>query len=147
MVIRQKHCLLHQKGFTYLLLLVAITMLAVALAAIGTLTSAIVRHSKRDELAWVGHQYVNAIGDYYQASPGSVSVYPRELSDLVEDRRYLTIRRHIRELYLDPLSGEFDWKQITAPDGGLMGVESIGTEFSEPIRFVYVPPTPQVTPR
>jgi type II secretory pathway pseudopilin PulG len=128
-------------GFTYLLLVLAVTVLAVGLAAIGTMTSAASRHSKQQQLEWVGHQYINAIGDYYQSSPGSVPIYPRELSDLTEDKRYLSMRRHIRELYSDPATGEQDWILIKAPDGGVMGVQSSEADGFPTFSFEYLPPS------
>jgi hypothetical protein len=37
---------------------------------------------------WFGPaQYIQAIGSYYEGSPGSVKAYPKALQDLVEDWR------------------------------------------------------------
>jgi hypothetical protein len=42
----------------------------------------------------------------------------------VLDPRFPQVRRHLRRLYADPITGTADWKLIMAPDGGIMGVAS-----------------------
>jgi hypothetical protein len=34
----------------------------------------------------------------------------------------VTMRRHLRRVYLNPLSGQADWEMVMAPDGGVKGV-------------------------
>ena len=123
-----------------MILIIAVTILGIALAAVGVLWSATARHQRLIELQWVGAQYRDAIGDYYESSPGSLKVYPKGLDELLLDRRYLTIKRHIRALYPNPLTGELDWQPVRAPDGGIRGVEASSELQAGPLRFVYDPP-------
>jgi hypothetical protein len=129
-----------QRGFTYLILIIAIAILGVALAGIGALASASSRHQRMVELKWIGEQYRVAVGSYYESSPGSVKVFPKKLEELLIDSRYLTIRRHIRELYVDPLTGLADWREVHAPDGGIQGIEVDVVE-GQPsqLQYLYVP--------
>jgi len=38
--------------------------------------------------------------------------------------RYPTPRRHLRRLFIDPITGKADWGLVTAPEGGIMGIYS-----------------------
>jgi hypothetical protein len=64
--------------------------------------------------------------------PRGGSRHPAQLGDLLLDPRYPGIRRHLRKLYADPMTGRPDWGTVAAPDGGIMGVFSRSTE--TPIR-------------
>jgi len=101
----------NQNGFTYLGLLFAVAMAGVALAATGTLWSTQRQREREQELLFVGNQIRQAIGSYYQRSPGLVKHYPAKLDDLLKDNRFINVQRHLRQRYLDPLtdSPEWDW--------------------------------------
>jgi type II secretory pathway pseudopilin PulG len=47
--------------------------------------------------------YASAIKAYYNASPGTRKQYPESLEDLLLDKRQVTIKRHLRRLYADPM--------------------------------------------
>jgi type II secretory pathway pseudopilin PulG len=147
-----------QRGFTYLGVLLAVALIGIGLAAASEVWVTIAKRQRLEQLEWVGEQYVSAIGSYYESSPGRVKVFPRTLQDLLEDKRYLTVRRHLRQLYVDPLTGAVDWELVLAPDGGIRGVRTPSHEADEPVttagrEFSYViggqsvaPATP-VSPR
>src|SRR5262245_51578615 len=140
-----------QRGFTYLTALLLVAVMGVGLAATGELWSQTRQREKETELAWIGNQYVQAIGIYYHRSPGTVKRYPQKLEDLIEDRRFLTTQRYLRRQYADPLTGKADWTLVPSPEGGIQGVRSrLGTASSDPAaadgrlvdrQFVYEPPT------
>lgn len=113
----------HSRGFTYLGVLIAIALMGVALLAASEVWVTTANHQKMEQLEWAGDQYAQAIGRYYYANVGSVRFYPKSLDDLVRDRRYITIKRHMRELYPNPFTGKQDWQLIAAPDGGIRGVQ------------------------
>jgi type II secretory pathway pseudopilin PulG len=114
-----------QGGFTYLALLFSVALSGAALAAVGTWWSHERQREKEAELLDIGNQFRRAIANYYERSPGTVKRYPRKLEELVFDTRYLTIQRHLRRVYRDPVTGEAKWGIVTAPDGGIMGVHSL----------------------
>jgi len=68
-----------------------------------------------------------ALGRYYESSPGTVKVYPRELRELLEDKRFLGIRRHLRKIPLDPLTRQREWGLVRGPGGGIVGIHSLST--------------------
>lgn len=113
-----------QQGLTYLFVLLALAAMGVWLAAVGTLWSTAARREKERALLDAGHAYREAIGRYYQQTPGSVRRYPENLPQLLLDRRYLQVRRHLRRPYPDPVTGEAEWGLVLSPDGGVMGVYS-----------------------
>lgn len=109
-----------QQGFTYLAILLALALLGVGLAAIGTLWSTTVQRDRETELLYVGEAYRSAIASYYRHG----ARLPITLEELVEDRRGPIPLRHLRRLYVDPMTGRPDWTLVQAADGGILGVRS-----------------------
>ncbi len=140
-----------QRGFTYLCALLLVAVIAAGLAAIAELWSHARKREKEAELLWIGNQFKQAIGLYYQRSPGTVKRYPEKLEDLLEDRRFVTTQRHLRRIYIDPLTGKTEWGLIVAQGGGITGVHSLSTANSirsiesattyADWKFVYEPPS------
>jgi type II secretory pathway pseudopilin PulG len=112
-----------QRGFTYVGLLLAVALAGVALAAAGTLWSTTAKRDKELELLFVGDQFRRAIGAYYEGTPGAKR-YPLKLEDLLEDKRLAVTRRHLRQLYADPMTGKADWELVRLADGAIVGVHS-----------------------
>src|SRR3990172_7233078 len=117
----------NQSGFTYLGLLFVVAMAGVALAATGMLWSTQRQREREQELLFVGNQIRQAIGSYYERSPGLVKRYPAKLDDLLKDNRFINVQRHLRQHYVDPLTDSQEWGLVTAPEGGVMGVYSLAT--------------------
>lgn len=112
------------RGFTLIGMLLAVAALGGGLAAYGELTSHAAQREKEQELLFAGNQIRQAIGAYYERSPGGARRFPQKLEDLLEDKRYPMPQRYLRELYADPMSGKPDWVLVAAPTGGVMGVHS-----------------------
>ncbi|CAK0781592.1 hypothetical protein CCP3SC15_930023 [Gammaproteobacteria bacterium] len=108
----------NQYGFTYLGLLFAVAMAGVALAATGVLWSTQRQREREQDLLFVGNQIRQAIRSYYEHSPGLVKRYPAKLDDLLRDNRFLTVQRHLRQRYMDPMTGAREWGLVMAPKGG-----------------------------
>lgn len=113
-----------QQGFTYIAVLVAMLVPALASQAVMTYVSHQAQREREAELLRIGQAYGQAIGAYYMATPGSVKRYPRALDDLLEDRRQVSVKRHLRRIYADPMTREADWQIIASTDGGVAGVHS-----------------------
>ena len=117
-----------ESGFTYIALMIAVAVIGAGLAATGALWSQAAQREKERELLFVGDQFRQAIARYYQRTPGAAKRYPAKLEDLLLDRRYPSIERHLRRIYVDPMTGRSEWGLIEAPEGGIMGVRSLSEE-------------------
>jgi hypothetical protein len=80
----------------------------------------------------MGNQFRQAIGAYYERTPGAGKRFPRSLEELLEDRRHAVPQRHLRKMYVDPMTGKPHWGIIQAPSGGIMGVYSLSE--AQPIK-------------
>jgi type II secretory pathway pseudopilin PulG len=148
-------------GFTYVWLLVALAVMAVGLAAVGELASTAAKREREAELLFAGDQIARAIGAYAASSLGPQQ-YPQSLEDLLADKRYPNVRRYLRRVYADPMTGRPDWGLVRGPGGGIVGVHSVSK--SPPLKtasfpaeyqafagaasygeWVFVPPAPAAT--
>jgi type II secretory pathway pseudopilin PulG len=114
-------------GFTYIGLLIAVALMGLGLAAYGELYSHAAQREKEAELLFIGGQFRDAIGSYYNKSPGT-KAYPKKIDDLLEDNRFPMPQHHLRRLYRDPMTETTEWGLVEAPGGGFMGVYSRSEE-------------------
>ena len=91
-------------GFTYLALLAAIIIIGITLSAAGKYWQNVTLREKEEELLFRGNQYRSAIERYYLSPPGRQ--YPSNIEDLLKDGRTAKMKRHLRQQYKDPLTGE-----------------------------------------
>jgi type II secretory pathway pseudopilin PulG len=110
-------------GFTYIGLLVTIVIIGVMLAFVGQVWSTEAQREREAELLYRGDTIRKAIGAYLLGL-GGTGQYPRELQDMIQDQRVPQIKRELRRVYEDPMTGMADWTLIRGPDGGIMGVAS-----------------------
>lgn len=113
-------------GFTYLMLLAAVAVLAIVATAAGTVISRVMQTDREAELLFRGQAYRRAIQSYVDAN--AERKLPIHLGDLVQDPRSLN-RRHLRALYRDPMdrTGE-GWRILRTPEGGIYGIASRSRE-------------------
>lgn len=120
-----------QAGFTYIGLLIAVVLFGMASVGAARLLASTERAEREAELIFVGHQFRQAIQSYFQAGP-RVGQFPATLDDLLLDQRYPTPRRHLRRVFVDPITGKADWGLVNAPEGGIMGIYSLSER--EPLK-------------
>lgn len=131
------------RGFTY----IGVLILLAVLATVASLTLEFAQtRAARDaeaELLGVGQEFERAFASYYRQTPTGQRPFPDKLEDLARDPRYPGIRRHLRRVYLDPLTGKA-WALVPAPGGGIMGVYSTATDkpFRQEIGQRALPPVP-----
>lgn len=113
------------EGFTYLGLLFALSLAGVALALAGVVWHTAGKRAKEEQLLFAGSAIRDAIVNYRRRSLDGNLEYPRTLQDLIEDRRYITVERHLRKIYPDPMAANRDWGLITSVDGRIVGVHSL----------------------
>ena len=119
-------CTARDAGFTYVWLLLAVAIMTIGLAAIGELASTEAKREREAELLFAGNQIAAAIVAYRASSPGAPQ-YPQKLEDMIADNRYPSIRRYLRRVYPDPMTGRPDWGLVRGPGGGIVGVYSQST--------------------
>jgi type II secretory pathway pseudopilin PulG len=118
-------CLNKPAGFILLGLLVLMIVSGFALAQVGARWRDTVMREREQELFKVGDAIQQAIGRYYNQTPGIVKQYPPNLEALLYDERFPNPRKHIRKIYLDPITQREGWGILVAPSGGVMGVYSL----------------------
>lgn len=96
---------MRDSGFTYIALLAAIVIIGISLGAAGKYWSHVIVREKETELLFRGDQYRLAIEKYYGAISGRFE-YPQSIDDLLKDNRTAGGKRHLRQKYKDPVTGE-----------------------------------------
>jgi hypothetical protein len=99
-------------------------ILGLSLATVGKVARTSAIREKEGELLFAGDQIRQAIAAYYDARRESAVRYPRSLEDLLVDTPQSPVHHKLRQVYVDPFSGETDWGLIRSRDGGVMGVYS-----------------------
>lgn len=114
-----------QRGFSYLFLLIIVAVLGIAAANAVSLGVNASRRDAEFELLAIGAEFENALRSYRAAGVAGTRVGPRDLEDLLLDRRISIKRRHLRKIYADPLTGREEWGVVRQPDGLIVGVYSM----------------------
>jgi hypothetical protein len=129
-----------QSGFTYLVALLLVAVTGASTAMVAEAWSHAREREKEAELIWIGNKIKDAIGVYYQRSPGTVKRYPEKLEDLLEDRRFLSPQRYLRQIYRNPHTESANWELVRAPEGGIQGVRARrNSSIKVPHAFIYQP--------
>lgn len=116
-----------ESGFTYIWMLFAVALTGIVVAGAGQIWQTEARREKEVELMFVGEQFRLAIGSYYENSPGMPKRYPDSLEKLLADDRFPVIKRHLRKIFFDPVTGVAQWGLIKQPGMGIIGVHSLST--------------------
>lgn len=126
-----------QRGFTLVGVLILAAILGVVAAATVTAGAALQRRAAEEELLFVGLQYRNAFKSYYESAAGAQR-FPNQIEDLLRDPRFPGVKRHLRKIYADPMTGKAEWGTVPAPGGGIMGIFSLSA--GTPIKIALFPP-------
>ncbi|MBC7955691.1 MAG: type II secretion system protein [Cytophagales bacterium] len=113
------------RGFTYLGVLFIISVLGLTAAMASGVWSTVQRRENERQLVFAGRQFQAAIERYGQRVQGSDVRFPRQLEDLLRDPRAVNVRRHLRQVYVDPMTGTREWGLVRLPDGSIVGVHSL----------------------
>lgn len=117
-----------EKGFTYIWMMFVVAMIGITLAGAGQVWRTEARREKEKELMFVGEQFRQAIGSYYESSPGMPRRYPDSLEKLLLDNRFPTVKRHLRKIFIDPMTASGEWGLVRRPGIGIIGVYSLSTQ-------------------
>ena len=118
------------RGFSYLMLMIAVVVMGIVMSVAARQWKVMVQRELEADLLAKGVEIQNALA-LYSASmkagrvmPGEV--YPQTLADLTR-----LPKPFLRKVYTDPV-GHGEWEVVRAPTGGIMGVRSKSR--SKPIR-------------
>lgn len=124
-------------GFAYVMLLVAVAVLSVFAAGSLQLGSQLSRQHAEQALLDIGGEFQRALYSYSgttAASVGGVNAAvnlargPRTLEELLRDARTAGTKRHLRQLYVDPMTGSTQWGVVKDPAGFILGIYSKSSE-------------------
>ena len=113
-----------QAGFAYLLLLALVVLIGVAATGAVMMGHHLSRRQAEQALLVAGEEFVAALRSYAAAAPGAAA-RPRELQHLLRDPRVAGVRRHLRAIRADPLTGRAEWGLVRDAQGGIVAIHSL----------------------
>lgn len=121
-------------GYTLIGLLVILAILALIATSTVQLGALVQRRNAEQQLLDIGAEYRAALISYASATPAGQPNAPASLEELLKDPRYPNIRRHLRKIYADPITGSTQWGMILSPENNrIIGVYSQSEQ--EPIKI------------
>ena len=113
-------------GFTYVGLIVLVAIIGLVGAATLKVDSLLRRAAAEEELLEIGAAFSQALKSYAEATPRGQPTYPPSLQELLKDPRSPAIRRHLRKIFVDPMTGKAEWGIVHAgSDTGVLAVYSL----------------------
>ena len=112
------------RGFTYPAALALIVITSISLMGVQKYWRTIMQREREKTLLFNGLQIQNAISSYYRHAPGGNPSFPHSLNVLVNDARSGRPLRHLRRLYVDPMTPDGQWGLVLDGQGGIKGVFS-----------------------
>lgn len=118
-----------QSGFTYLGLIIFVAIIGLVGAATLKIGALLQRAAAEEELLEIGAAFSAALDSYAAATPRGASPYPPSLAELLKDPRSPAVRRHLRKVYVDPLTGKAEWGIVYLGGGetGVVAIHSLST--------------------
>ena len=132
-----------QKGSIYIWMLFTVTMVGIFLAAAGQVWQVKSQRAKEKQLLIIGEQFRQAFMSYYNSASGGEKKFPKSLEDLLLDKRGPVPERHLRKIFIDPMTKSTEWGLVEEPppeqssgssasvsrsDLGIIGVYSLSKE-------------------
>lgn len=114
------------RGFTYLSLIIVVAIVAMVTASAIKLGSVLQRSRAEQELLDIGAAFSDALKSYADATPQGQPTQPPSLRELLKDPRFPGTRRHLRKIFVDPMTGKPEWGIVYLGDKtGVMAVYSL----------------------
>ena len=112
-------------GFTYLGLVILVTVIGLVGAATLKVDSLLRRAAAEEELLEIGAAFSDALRTYAEATPKGQPAQPPSLQELLKDPRSPAVRRHLRKIFVDPLTGKAEWGIVWVNPGNRTGVLAV----------------------
>jgi len=115
-----------ETGFTYVGLIVLVAIIGLVGAATLKVDSLLRRAAAENELLEIGAAFSEALRSYAAATPPGQPSAPPTLQDLLKDPRFPGTRRHLRKIFVDPVTGRNEWGVLYQGDKiGVLAVYSL----------------------
>jgi hypothetical protein len=123
-------------GLAYWVLLWTVAVLTWGASASLQAGASLTRRDAEQQLRVIGEEFQAALRSYANLRrgdlPSPAARGPKTLDELLRDPRVPGVRRHLRKLYHDPLTGQASWGLVRDRDGYIVGIYSLAT--GRPIR-------------
>jgi type II secretory pathway pseudopilin PulG len=117
-----------QTGFSYFWVLSLVALMAIASMAAIEIDATATRREREKELLAYGRQFRVAIARYYETlSATGQREYPLSLNDLLQDPRFPGTKRHLRKVFVDPMTAKPEWGLVQV-GGRIVGVHSLSDQ-------------------
>ncbi len=128
-----------QHGFTYVSVVILVAIIGLVGATSLRLGTTMQRAAAEQALLDIGMEYSNALASYAAATPQGQPNYPKSFAELLKDPRFPQLRRHLRRVYVDPMTGKAEWGLVKANEnGGILAIYSLSK--ATPIKIGNFPP-------
>ncbi|XLZ72491.1 type II secretion system protein [Massilia sp. SR12] len=128
-----------QGGFTYASVIILVMVIGLVGAASLRLGTTLQRALAEQALLDIGIEYSNALASYAAATPDGQPNYPNSFQELLKDPRSTRLKRHLRRVYVDPMTGKAEWGIVKANEnGGILAIYSLSK--ATPIKISNFPP-------
>ena len=129
----------HVRGFTYLSLIIVVAIVGLVAASAIKLGAVLQRSKAEQELLEIGAAFSDALKSYADATPTGLPPQPPSLKELLKDPRFPGTRRHLRKIFVDPMTGKAEWGIVYRGDQvGVLAVYSLSD--AKPVKVGNFPP-------
>lgn len=127
-------------GFTYLSVIILVAIIGLVAATSLKVGGILQRSRAEQELLTIGAAFADALQSYADATPAGLPPQPPALKDLLKDTRQSgVVRRHLRKIFVDPMTGKAEWGVVYLGDKvGVVGVYSLSD--AQPVKIGNFPP-------
>ena len=116
----------HAAGFTYVGMVFFVAILGLVGAATLKVDSLLHRAAAEQDLLEIGAEFSEALRSYAAATPRGSPTAPPTLQELLKDPRFPGTRRHLRKIFVDPVTGKDAWGIVYQGDKtGVLAVYSL----------------------
>lgn len=113
-------------GFTYVGLVILVAIIGLVAATTVRVGVTLQRAQAERDLLHIGEQFSDALKSYAAATPAGQPRLPPTLKELLKDPRFPGTRRHLRKVFVDPMTGKAEWGILYLADNrGILGIHSL----------------------
>ncbi|MBI2960738.1 MAG: type II secretion system protein [Betaproteobacteria bacterium] len=95
--------------------------MGIALTVVTEVWQTVQKRDREEELLFAGDQIRRALAMHF----ADTSTYPHRLEDLLRDPAFPGVRRYLRKIYRDPMTGRAEWGLVKSVGDTIIGVHSL----------------------